>query len=181
MVQAKAAGLVADRWEMRKIIAASVNLETFTPEDNTLWGGSYIKISIDHIKNTIMIKEKNVMQAFDLAAERYASLGVDASNVLEQMKKVSLSLHCWQADDVTGFENRGSLTGGIQVTGNYPGKARTIEELRSDVLEAKSILPEIIEQTYEIYGDFQGKKVDRDEVEPYHFQSWMEWGEKNIL
>nr|WP_321520870.1 L-rhamnose isomerase [uncultured Macellibacteroides sp.] len=130
-----------------------------------------------------MIKEKNVMQAFDLAAERYASLGVDASNVLEQMKKISLSLHCWQADDVTGFENQGgSLTGGIQVTGNYPGKARTIEELRSDVLEAKSYIAGNHRlNLHEIYGDFQGKKVDRDEVEPCHFQSWMEWGKEHNM
>lgn len=130
-----------------------------------------------------MSKEKNVMQAFDLAAERYASLGVDVLSVLEKMKKISLSLHCWQADDVTGFENQGgALTGGIQVTGNYPGKARTIDELRADVLKAKSFIPgDHRLNLHEIYGDFQGKRVDRDEVEPVHFQSWMEWGKENKM
>ena len=74
-----------------------------------------------------MTNENHVLQSFQLATERYASLGVDTTQVLEKMNKISLSLHCWQADDVTGFENQGgSLTGGIQVTGNYPGKARTI-------------------------------------------------------
>ena len=78
-----------------------------------------------------MNTEKNVKQAFDLAAERYVALNVDVNSALEKLQQISLSLHCWQADDVTGFENPdGSLSGGIQVTGNYPGKARNIDELR---------------------------------------------------
>lgn len=130
-----------------------------------------------------MTNENHVLQSFQLATERYASLGVDTTQVLEKMNKISLSLHCWQADDVTGFENQGgSLTGGIQVTGNYPGKARTIDELRLDVLCAKSYIPGTHRlNLHEIYGDFEGKVVDRNEVEPCHFQSWMEWGKEHNM
>ena len=130
-----------------------------------------------------MTNENHVLQSFQLATERYASLGVDTTQVLEKMNKISMSLHCWQADDVTGFENQGgSLTGGIQVTGNYPGKARTIDELRLDVLCAKSYIPGTHRlNLHEIYGDFEGKVVDRNEVEPSHFQSWMEWGKEHNM
>ena len=90
-------------------------------------------------------------------------------------------MHCWQADDVSGFENQGgSLTGGIQVTGNYPGRARTIDEVRADVLKAASLIAGKHRlNLHEIYGDFQGRKVDRDEVEPAHFESWMQWAKEN--
>lgn len=130
-----------------------------------------------------MTKETVIKQAFEIAAERYAAVGVDVNKVMEQLGKLSLSLHCWQADDVTGFENQGgSLTGGIQVTGNYPGRARTIEELRQDILKAKSFIPGNHRLSlHEIYGDFQGKQVDRDQVEPCHFASWMEWAKENNL
>lgn len=99
------------------------------------------------------------------------------------MQNFHLSLHCWQADDVTGFEvQAGSLTGGIQATGNYPGKARNIDELRADILKAASYIPGTHRlNLHEIYGDFQGKVVDRDEVEPEHFKSWIEWGKENNM
>lgn len=127
-----------------------------------------------------MIKESIIKQSFDAATERYAALGVDTKLAMDKLQKISLSLHCWQADDVTGFENQGgSLTGGIQVTGNYPGRARTIEELRADVLKAASMIPGKHRlNLHEIYGDFQGKKVDRDEVEPKYFESWMQWAKE---
>ena len=130
-----------------------------------------------------MTKETVIKQAFEIAAERYAAVGVDVNKAMEQLGKLSLSLHCWQADDVTSFENQGgSLTGGIQVTGNYPGRARTIEELRQDILKAKSFIPGNHRLSlHEIYGDFQGKQVDRDQVEPCHFASWMEWAKENNL
>lgn len=130
-----------------------------------------------------MNTEKRIIQAFEWAAERYAALDVDVNRAMEQMKKVSLSLHCWQADDVQGFENGGgSLTGGIQVTGNYPGRARTIDEVRADVQEALKYIPGTHRlNLHAIYGDFGGKTVDRDEVEPVHFQSWMEWAKENGL
>ena len=127
------------------------------------------------------MKEQLIRQAYEIARERYAALGVDTDKVLEQMQNFHLSLHCWQADDVTGFENQGGdLTGGIQATGNYPGKARNIDELRQDILKATSYIPGTHRlNLHEIYGDFQGQRVDRDEVEPKHFQSWMEWGKEH--
>lgn len=130
-----------------------------------------------------MTKESKVQQSYQAAKERYASLGVDTDQALENMKKITLSLHCWQADDVTGFENQGgTLTGGIQVTGNYPGRARTIDELRADIIKAKSFIAgDHRLSLHEIYGDFQGKVVDRDEVEPSHFRSWMEWAKENNM
>ena len=99
------------------------------------------------------------------------------------MQDFHLSLHCWQADDVTGFEKLGSdLTGGIQVTGNYPGKARNIDELRQDILKAKSFIPGTHRlNLHEIYGDFKDQCVDRDEVTPEHFRSWIEWGKENNM
>lgn len=128
-----------------------------------------------------MIKENTIQKAFEVAAERYAAVGVDVNKALETMRKISISLHCWQADDVTGFENQGgALTGGIQVTGNYPGRARTIDELRADVKEATTYIPGSHRlNLHEIYGDFQGEKVDRDAVEPRHFESWMQWAKEN--
>ena len=117
-----------------------------------------------------------------MACERYAAIGVDTGKAMEVLKQIPLSIHCWQADDVSGFENQGnSLSGGIQVTGNYPGKACTIDELRADVLKAKSMIAGNNHRLslHAIYGDFEGKSVDRNEIEPAHFQSWMEWGRVN--
>ena len=127
------------------------------------------------------MKEELVKKAYDIALERYAAVGVDANEAIEKLQKISLSLHCWQADDVTGFENPdGQLSGGIQATGNHPGKARNIEELRQDILKAASYIPGTHRlNLHATYGDFGGKFVDRDEIEPKHFQSWMEWAKEN--
>ena len=127
-----------------------------------------------------MTNEKNIRQSYEIAKERYASLGVDTEKAMAQLQQIALSLHCWQTDDVMGFENQaGALTGGIQVTGNYPGRARTIDEVRSDIIEATSLIPGKHRlNLHAIYGDFQGKVVDRDEIEPCHFQSWMEWAKE---
>ncbi len=123
------------------------------------------------------MNEAKIKQAYDIAVERYAELGIDVEKVLEKLHKVEISMHCWQADDVNGFEAAGDLTGGIQTTGNYPGKARNIEELRADILKAKSLIPGNQRlNLHEIYGDFGGQFVDRDQVEPKHFESWMQWG-----
>ena len=125
--------------------------------------------------------KQSVEQAYELAKQRYAAIGVDTDKVLEQMQNFHISMHCWQADDVAGFENQGgSLTGGIQVNGNYPGKARNIDELRADILYAKSLIPGTHRlNLHEIYGDFQGKFVDRDQVDASYFQSWIQWGLEN--
>lgn len=129
------------------------------------------------------MKEELVSKAYEVAKARYAELGIDTEKVLEQMQNFHLSLHCWQADDVKGFEvQAGQLTGGIQATGNYPGKARNIDELRADINEVTSLLPGTHRlNLHETYGDFKGKVVDRDEVTPEYFQSWIEWAKENNM
>lgn len=124
------------------------------------------------------MKAEQIKQAYDIAKERYAAIGVDTDKVIDLMQDFHLSMHCWQADDVTGFEMReGGLTGGIQVNGNYPGKARNIDELRADILYAMSLIPGKHRlNLHEIYGDFGGKFVDRDQCSVEHFQSWIDWG-----
>ena len=127
------------------------------------------------------MNSKLTTQAYALAKERYAAIGIDTEEVLEQLRNFHLSMHCWQADDVKGFEvQAGVLSGGIQSTGNYPGAARNIDELRADILKAKSLIPGSHRlNLHEIYGDFQGKVVDRDEVTVDHFRSWIDWGREN--
>ena len=129
------------------------------------------------------MKDAKIQQAYEAAKARYAEIGVDTDAVLEQIAKVSLSLHCWQTDDVTGFENPdGQLSGGIQATGNYPGKARNIEVVRKDIEKVKSLLPGNHRlNIHAIYGDFGGQKVDRDQIEPKHFQSWIDWAKANNM
>ncbi len=129
------------------------------------------------------MKEEQIKQAYNLARDRYSAIGVDTEKVIAQMQDFHLSMHCWQADDVTGFETReGGLTGGIQVNGNYPGKARNIQELRDDILYAMSLIPGKHRlNLHEIYGDFQGKTVDRDEVTPEYFHSWIQWAKEHDI
>ena len=127
------------------------------------------------------MKDTAINQAYELAKERYAAIGIDTEKGLAQLQDFQLSMHCWQADDVKGFEvQAGDLSGGIQSTGNYPGAARNIDELRADILKAKSLIPGSHRlNLHEIYGDFQGKVVDRDEVTVEHFQSWIDWAKDN--
>ncbi len=127
------------------------------------------------------MKEKLVEQAYAIAKERYAETGIDTDKAMELLQGIQLSMHCWQTDDVTGFENlSGSLSGGIQTTGNYPGRARNIDEVRADILEAMSMIPGRHRLSlHEIYGDFGAESVDRDQVELRHFQSWIDWGREH--
>jgi len=123
----------------------------------------------------------NIKEQYNNAKERYAELGIDTDKALERLKNISLSLHCWQTDDVGGFESPDSeLTGGgIQVTGNYPGKSGNIGEMRADLDKAYSLLPGKHRlNLHAIYGEFEGKKVDRDAVEPEHFTGWMSWAKE---
>ena len=124
-----------------------------------------------------MKNNPNVEKSFTLAKERYAAIGVDVEAVLKNLAKVPVSLHCWQGDDVGGFENYGgTLTGGIMATGNYPGKARTPEELRADAAKALSLIPGTHRfNLHAFYGEFGGKKVDRNEIKPEHFKNWIDW------
>ena len=129
------------------------------------------------------MKESLVKAAYEAAKEQYAALGVDTEKVLEQLAGISLSLHCWQTDDVLGFENpEGGLSGGIAATGNFPGRARTIGEVKADLTKAATLLPgKHRVSLHAIYGDFDGKTVDRNQIEPAHFQSWVEWAKASGL
>ena len=129
------------------------------------------------------MKENLISKAYEIAKERYAEMGVDTEKVISQMQGFHLSLHCWQTDDVIGFESlESSLSGGIATTGNYPGRARNIDEVRMDIEKAKSLIPGTHRlNLHEIYGDFKGKAVDRDECLPEHFQSWIDWAKENNM
>jgi L-rhamnose isomerase len=122
----------------------------------------------------------SIQSAYELAKERYASLGMDTEQALAQLEKVSISLHCWQGDDVGGFENPGGeLSGGIAATGNYPGKAHTAEELRKDLDVVYSLLPGSHRlNLHAIYLEAD-KKVERNKIEPQHFSAWKDWAKAN--
>ncbi|MGH7491100.1 MAG: L-rhamnose isomerase [bacterium] len=123
-------------------------------------------------------------KAYDLAKERYAEFGVDTEAALAKLEGLSISLQCWQGDDVGGFETPESVLsgGGIQVTGNYPGKARTVAELRQDAEKAFSLIPGRHRfNLHAMYGEFGGKKVDRDAIGPEHFKGWIEWAKAQNL
>lgn len=127
------------------------------------------------------MKDEQIKKAYEAAKEQYAALGIDTDQAIEKLNTVSLSIHCWQADDVLGFENpEGGLSGGIQATGNYPGRARSIEELQKDIEKVLTLVPGKHRLSlHAIYGDFGGQFVDRDQIEPKHFQVWMDWAKKN--
>lgn len=117
-----------------------------------------------------------IERAYILAKDRYAELGVDTEQALERLARVSISMQCWQGDDVGGFENAASLSGGIMATGNYPGRARTPAELRADVEKAYALIPGKHRLAlHAFYLETDGKKVDRDQVGPEHFQGWIDW------
>jgi L-rhamnose isomerase len=123
---------------------------------------------------------KQIEQTYTMAKERYAALGVDTEGALAQLSEIAISLHCWQGDDVGGFEDpdRG-LSGGIMTTGNYPGKARTADELRQDLDKAYSLIPGTHRlNLHAIYLETD-KKIARNEIEPKHFTGWVDWAKEN--
>lgn len=124
-----------------------------------------------------MDKLSRIEKAYEIAREEYAAIGVDTEKALEILSKTPISLHCWQADDVSGFERLSTtLSGGIQATGNYPGKARNIDELRQDLEKVYSLIPGKHRlNLHAIYGDFKGKIVDRDQISNEHYKSWADW------
>jgi L-rhamnose isomerase len=128
-----------------------------------------------------MPQDQKIQAAYALAEERYAALGVDTHTALAQLEKVALSLHCWQGDDVAGFENaNGELTGGIAATGNYPGKARSADELRADLDMAYRLIPGRRRlNLHAIYAETGGSPVERNALRPEHFTRWVDWAKAN--
>ncbi|MBQ3706415.1 MAG: L-rhamnose isomerase [Clostridia bacterium] len=125
----------------------------------------------------------NIEKALEIARNVYVRYGVDVDAALKATASIPVSIHCWQGDDVAGFEAAdGDLTGGIQSTGNYPGKARNIDELRKDFEFAKSLIPGKKKfSLHAIYLDSNGKKVARNEIGPEHFASWIDWAKEQGL
>jgi L-rhamnose isomerase len=117
------------------------------------------------------------------AKQRYAEIGVDTDAAMKKLATIPISLHCWQGDDVGGFETSSQeLSGGIAVTGNYLGKARTPDELRADLDKALSLIPGKHRlNLHAFYGEFGGKKIDRDAIEPKHFKNWIDWAKSNQM
>ena len=120
------------------------------------------------------------MTRYESAREIYASLGVDTEKAIEALRSTAVSVHCWQGDDVTGFDSKQALSGGIQTTGNYPGKARTPEELMQDFDFAASLKPFrkklYLHASYAIFED--GEFADRDKIEPRHFEKWVKFAKE---
>ena len=113
------------------------------------------------------------------AKKRYAKIGVDTEKVIRDLGKIAISLHCWQGDDVTGFETTGGASGGIQTTGNYPGRARTFEELTKDLEFALALIPgKHRVNVHACYGVHEGKVVDRDRLSTKQFEPWVKWAKK---
>ena len=125
--------------------------------------------------------EANIQSAYSVAQERYAALGGDTEHALAALKNIAISLHCWQGDDVGGFENTGGeLGGGLATTGNYPGKARTADELRSDLDLAYRLIPgQHRLNLHAIYAETGGKQVERTDLQPEHFAGWLDWAKAN--
>ncbi|PGT84893.1 MULTISPECIES: L-rhamnose isomerase [Bacillaceae] len=125
----------------------------------------------------------SVKESYELAKKEYEKWGINVDEVLQQLQQVPISIHCWQGDDVGGFEvNKGELSGGIDVTGNYPGKARTPEELRSDLEKALSLIPgKHRVNLHAIYAETNGEAVERDRLEPKHFENWVNWAKEHGL
>ncbi len=126
--------------------------------------------------------DRRIEDAYKLAQERFATQGVDTNRALETLDTVPISLQCWQGDDVRGFENpSGELTGGIQATGNYPGRARNAQELRSDLELALSLIPGRMRvNLHAIYLE-SNKPTERDAIQPEHFHGWIDWARKHEL
>jgi L-rhamnose isomerase len=127
------------------------------------------------------MKKKFIEKSYELAKEQYAEFGIDTEKVLKQLDSVNISLHCWQTDDVGGFEKAGAMLGGggIQATGNFPGKSKTLVQMRDDLDKVMSLLPGKQRlNLHAIYGEFGGKLVDRDKIETKHFQGWIDWAKE---
>ena len=121
------------------------------------------------------METEKITKAYELARERYAALGVDTDAVLRKLATIPISIHCWQADDVLGFEGVEELSGGIMATGNYPGRARTPDELRQDFEQAHGLVPGTHRLNLHAIHRDTSEKVDRNEIGPSHFSRWVDW------
>jgi L-rhamnose isomerase len=127
---------------------------------------------------------ETIERLYGMIREQLQEMGIDTDSVLRQLEKISLSIHCWQGDDVIGSENitAGTMGGGIQVTGSYPGRARSMDELRQDLEKTLALLPGRHRvNLHAMYGDFNGKAVDRNEIEPAHFDIWLQWAQDHAV
>jgi len=124
--------------------------------------------------------DQQITRAFELAKQHYADRGVDVDAALRTLATIPISIHCWQGDDVGGFEKAGGeIGGGLAATGNYPGKARTVDELRRDASKALSLIPGRHRfNLHASYGEFGGRAVERDDIAPEHFSGWIEWAKE---
>ncbi|WP_026571229.1 L-rhamnose isomerase [Sediminibacillus terrae] len=124
-----------------------------------------------------------IKEQYEMAKEAYERWGIDVEGALDKLQKIPISIHCWQGDDVSGFEvNKQELSGGIDVTGNYPGKAKTPEQLRGDLEKALSLIPgKHRVNLHMIYAETNGEVVERDQLEPKHFENWVNWAKENGL
>jgi L-rhamnose isomerase len=125
-----------------------------------------------------MERDKRIQKAYDIARDEYAGIGVDTDRALDRLDQAPISLHCWQADDVGGCEQSNSALsgGGIQATGGYPGKATNLREIRQDLDKVYSLIPGNHRiNLHAMYGDFGDQRIERDKIEPEHFQSWVDW------
>jgi len=121
----------------------------------------------------------NIKERYQIVKEEYAKLGVDTDKALERLSNIAISLHCWQGDDVRGFISGDELSGGIQTTGNYPGRARNVQELRKDIEKVLSLLPGKYKlNLHAIYVDTD-EKVELDQIEPRHYEGWVKWAKEN--
>lgn len=145
-------------------------------------------------KNKLQVRNKSALagmefkvndlikQNYGNAKAMYAKLGVDTDKVLKRLAEIPISVNCWQGDDVGGFEDSGDLTGGIAATGNYPGKARTGDELRADLEKALSLIPGKHKVSlHAMYAEFDKNKADRDKIEPMHFEKWVNWAKQQKI
>jgi L-rhamnose isomerase len=130
-----------------------------------------------------MADPKNVTQAYEIARDRYADIGIDTEQVLKRLAQIPISIHCWQGDDVGGFEPSESTdSGGLMATGNYPGKATTADELRSDLDMALSLIPGTHRlNLHAMYAETGNTRVERDELEPEHFKNWISWAKERKM
>src|SRR3954463_4440487 len=135
------------------------------------------------LKIRMRTNDQQIERAYAAAKDRYASLAVDTDKDLEQLRAISISLQCWQGDDVCGFENAGQqLGGGLAVTGNYPGRARTADELRQDLGAALRLIPGRHRvNLHAMYAETDGRPVERAELKPQHFEAWIAWAKERKL